>query len=107
MIRRRTGVAFGGNAFDDASDEANPMESVANLVDAMLVFAVALMLALITRMGVDLTAVQLDSSQMEEVDISEMIQSEDNTDSDSSGDEQYYEVGRVYKNASGDMYLIS
>jgi hypothetical protein len=44
---------------------------------------------------------------MEEVDISEMIQSEDNTDSDSSGDEQYYEVGRVYKNASGDMYLIS
>ena len=55
----------------------NPMENLANLVDVMLVFACALMIAIITRWNVDLTQSKISKEDLEPVDdMQEAIQNE-------------------------------
>jgi hypothetical protein len=54
-------------------------------------------------MGVDFSALQLDTSQMEEIEASE-VQSNSDESADGSGDLE--EVGKVYRDSNGDMYLL-
>lgn len=77
MLRR-----FGSGRLSTASrksqEDVNPMDGVSNLVDAMLILAVGIMLALIMHWNVDVTSVQnveelnnaenLNDKQIEEVE---------------------------------------
>jgi hypothetical protein len=82
----------------------NPLESVANLADVMLVLAVALMLAIITHWNVDMSAVsQIDESNLtpagSDVTSSDIV--------DSTSGKEYKEVGKVYMDvATGEMYML-
>lgn len=100
---RRRKFSLADNAREDDGYEPSPMETVANLSDVMLVLAVALMLALISRMGLDFTALQIDESSLVPVEDSSLDISEG---AESGGTDGYTEVGRVYRNADGEMFIL-
>lgn len=60
---------------DDYEDEANPLDGVANLLDIMLVFACALMVALILYWNINLDNIVniLDREQLVEITDPEMM----------------------------------
>lgn len=104
-MRRR----FGNNRLNmrtEQTEDLNPMESVANLVDAMLVLACGLMLALIINWNVDVgsagTTVELEQNQ--EVTSLDGMSTNGET---SSLDGSYEEVGMVYRDANGKLYMVS
>lgn len=101
MIRRTARTALGQRAVE--AEDPSPLETVANLSDVMLVLAVALMLALLTRTGMDISAFQLDASNLEPIDTEEMETGQSTT---SSGDGDYVEVGKVYRNSDGEMFML-
>ena len=80
----------------------NPMENLANLVDVMLVFACALMIAIITYWNVDLTQSKISKEDLEPVDdMQEAIQN----DIDS---EVLQSKGRVYEDPeTGELYIVT
>ena len=95
-------TAFDGSVLD--LPDTDPMASTANLVDAMLVFACGLMMALVVRYNVDLTKVEdvyieEDLTQVENIDqLLEDMQ---------SGGTGYTQLGTVYQDPStGEMYMI-
>ncbi|MDO4841306.1 MAG: DUF2149 domain-containing protein [Phoenicibacter congonensis] len=103
MIRRRNATFSSRNFSFEADDDVNPMETVANLSDVMLVFAVALMLAIVTHWGVDISSnlTTFDSEDMEAID---EAQTEDVIQNSTSG---YEELGRAYKDpTTGEVYVI-
>ena len=63
-------------------EDINPMENVANLVDVMLVFACALMIAIITFWKVDISNIQqVDKEDLQKVDnLKESVQEKAMTD---------------------------
>ncbi|MDD4378175.1 MAG: DUF2149 domain-containing protein [Eubacteriales bacterium] len=82
----------------------NPMENVANLVDVMLVFACALMIAIVTYWKVDL------SNVLDVVDKEQLVEVEDLQESikDKSQSDQYESKGQVFEDPdTGKMYIIS
>jgi hypothetical protein len=86
------------------SENINPLEAVANITDIMLVLAVALMLALISRLGISMGA-------LSEVDESNLLPvTPDITPSDimdSTSGKGYREVGTVYEDPeTGKKYYI-
>lgn len=88
-------------------EDINPMESVANLVDAMLVLACGLMLALIINWNVDVggagTTVELNQEQ-EVAELDGMSASGEI----SSLDGNYQELGIVYYDtATGKYYMVA
>lgn len=85
------------------SVEADPMSSVANLSDAMLVFACGLLIALVVAWNVDLgavTQVEIDESQqLDDVQMMEGLL-------DGSGT-TYVQRGTVYEDPNtGTLYLL-
>ena len=78
------------------------MENLANLVDVMLVFACALMIAIITRWNVDLTQSKISKEDLEPVDdIQEAIQNEIDA-------AQLESKGRVCEDPeTGDLYIVT
>ena len=86
------------------SEDFSPMENIANLVDAMLVFACGLLLALVTFWNLelpDVTKVMKDKEITEVSDVEEII---DQVDAEGS---TYNELGMVYEDPeTGTMYLI-
>lgn len=80
----------------------NPMENLANLVDVMLVFACALMIAIITHWNVDLTQNRISKEDLEPVDdMQEAIQNEIDSEALES-------KGRVYEDPeTGDLYIVT
>jgi hypothetical protein len=86
------------------SENINPLESVANITDIMLVLAVALMLALITRLGVSMGALaEVDESNLRPV-TPDITRSEI---TDSTSGKGYREVGTVYEDPeTGKKYYI-
>lgn len=105
MIRRTFSLANrGGFGEDHGGDDPNPMETVANLSDVMLVLAVALMVAIVAHWNVDVTqSVEIDEGNLTaiDVDISEM------SSQSADGTTEYEEVGTVYKNKeTGEMYVV-
>lgn len=102
MIRRSFSLAAA--AADDEELEVNPMESVANLSDVMLVLAVALMVALVAHWGVNMTDVaKIAESNMQPIDAN----TDTNSASAADGDTSYEEVGTVYRDTeTGQLYVV-
>jgi hypothetical protein len=84
-------------------DDTDPMASVANISDAMLVFACGLLIALVTRYGVELVQVdEIDLSDTQQVEDVEAMQQEI-----SDSGKGYVEVGTVYVDPNtGERYLL-
>ncbi len=105
MIRRKNSMFSRGNgyAFEDEKD-VNPMELVANLSDVMLVFAVALMLAVVTHWNVDITKqlAQLDAEDMTALDEAQSEEAVSNSENDG-----YEDMGKAYRDPkTGEIYVI-
>ena len=105
MMRRRYGKTS-LSVRDSSPEEVNPMESVANLVDAMLVLACGLMLALVINWNVDVgsagTKVELNKDK-EVASVSGL--SGNGEISDLEGN--YEELGMVYRDPeTGKLYMI-
>ena len=81
----------------------DPMESMGNLMDVMLVFACGLMIALIARYNVDLTQSTQDVRGMEPVEAEVGVAQE----SMESSDSHYAEVGVMYRDVdTGELYVV-
>ena len=94
---------FGDDQFVDPSPE--PMAGITNLVDAMLVFACGLMLAIVTYWNIDLPNIQqvLMQKEMTEVEDIEVTDEQMNA----SGT-LYNEKGMVYEDPqTGKLYLLT
>lgn len=99
MIRRNS--PFAAN-YEEDEEDVNPMDAVSNLSDVMLVFAVALMLAIITHWNVSLNVSEIDQSNLVETD-----QNSEIVKSVSSGDSSFEETGTVYTDVNtGKTYVL-
>lgn len=100
MIRRNSTFAAARDSWED--DDVNPMDGVSNLSDVMLVFAVALMLAIIAHWNVSLNASEINSSNLVEVDdTSEIVKSV------TQGSSSFVESGTVYTDINtGKTYVL-
>ena len=109
-MKKRLHSRIGSGGSDDS---VNPMESVANLADVMIVLAVGIMLALIINWNVDIGAVAFKNENPRETkQENAMVLDEDNIQEvkddaeqvDSDGMERF---GTVYfDEASGKYYII-
>ena len=78
--------------------EGSPMESIANIVDVMLVFACGLLLALVTVWNVDIGLDRPDNMY----EVSDVV-----NESQNGQKENLQEAGKVYRDpATGDLYFI-
>ena len=90
--------------FDD--DTANPMEYVGNLVDAMLVLAVGIMLALVINWNVDIFSPQGDYSGSDTQSAVSFSESDlEKTDEEKTPDE-LLKMGTVYFDSETGTYYI-
>lgn len=79
--------------------EGSPMESIANIVDVMLVFACGLLLALVTVWNVDIGLDRPDDNMYE---VSDVVAGSENVDKDN-----LVEAGRVYQDPdTGNLYFV-
>ena len=98
MIRDARARRQGSSLLDDPA-EINPLDTVANLSDVMLVLAVALMLLVVTYWQVDMSQ-PVEKELMEQVEIDESA----GVSVDNIGDMSY--VGSVYRDPeTGDLYV--
>ena len=78
--------------------EGSPMESIANIVDVMLVFACGLLLALVTVWNVDIGLDRPDNMYQ----VSDVVNESQNVQK-----ENLQEAGKVYRDpATGNLYFI-
>ena len=78
--------------------EGSPMESIANIVDVMLVFACGLLLALVTVWNVDIGLDRPDNIY----EVSDVVNESQNVQK-----ENLQEAGKVYRDpATGNLYFI-
>ncbi len=78
--------------------EGSPMESIANIVDVMLVFACGLLLALVTVWNVDIGLDRPDNMY----EVSDVVEESQNVSKDN-----LQEAGKVYRDpATGNLYFI-
>ncbi|HAM15485.1 MAG TPA: hypothetical protein DCP91_06435 [Eggerthellaceae bacterium] len=87
----------------EPDEDVDPMSSVANIADAMLVFACGLMVALVVAWNVDLQNVQQveieDSEQVDDIQSLEDILTAEGS--------SYIQRGTVYQDPrTGQMYLL-
>lgn len=87
-----------------SKDDADPMASVANIADIMLVFACGLMMALVTVWNIDFTPLsELQDKQLEAIDTPEDMP-ENMTDAGNA----YVEKGMVYQDPkTGKYYMVT
>jgi hypothetical protein len=102
MIRRHSARA--SRNFGDDPTVTNPLETVANLADVMLVFAVALMLAIVSLQNVDVSAL----SHINDEDLSDAGNTVTPGDIvDAVNANKYKPVGTVYQDiATGEIYWL-
>ncbi len=84
----------------------DPMGSLGNLMDVMLVFACGLILALIAHWGVDVagTSASLDNAKIQPID-GELKEAASGI---STGDDTYKDLGKVYLDEeTGQLYVVS
>ena len=84
----------------------NPMDSVSNLADAMLVLAVGIMLALIINWNVDISIPQQDEQPADPIPFEETDLIETPDDSAVLDGGELQEMGKVYYDASSGNYYI-
>ena len=90
--------------FDD--DTANPMEYVGNLVDAMLVLAVGIMLALVINWNVDIFSSQGDYSDSDTQSAVSFSENDlEKTDKEKTP-EELLKMGTVYFDSETGTYYI-
>ena len=78
--------------------EGSPMESIANIVDVMLVFACGLLLALVTVWNADIGLDRPDNMY----EVSDVVE-----ESQSVSKDNLQEAGKVYRDpATGNLYFI-
>ena len=78
--------------------EGSPIESIANIVDVMLVFACGLLLALVTVWNVDIGLDRPDNMY----EVSDVVNESQNVQK-----ENLQEAGKVYRDpATGNLYFI-
>ena len=78
--------------------EGSPMESIANIVDVMLVFACGLLLALVTVWNVDIGLDRPDNMY----EVSDVVE-----ESQSVSKDNLQEAGKVYRDPdTGNLYFI-
>ena len=78
--------------------EGSPMESIANIVDVMLVFACGLLLALVTVWNVDIGLDRPDNVY----EVSDVVE-----ESQSVSKDNLQEAGKVYRDpATGNLYFV-
>ena len=78
--------------------EGSPMESIANIVDVMLVFACGLLLALVTVWNVDIGLDRPDNMY----EVSDVVNESQNVQK-----ENLQEAGKVYRDpTTGNLYFI-
>lgn len=86
-------------------DDLDPMSGVANLADAMLVFACGLMMALVVYWNIDIvptTEIEQDELVAEVQDINEM-----SALASSSDGTEYVAMGTVYQDpVTGKLYMV-
>lgn len=83
--------------------EEDPMSSMGNLMDVMLVFACGIMIALIAHYNVELTT---DTPDLGEAERIEGEISEQQADVESEG-ASYVDMGRVYQDTeTGELYIV-
>lgn len=87
------------------SDDTDPMASLANLADVMLVFACGLMLSLITYWNIDVSAA---TEVLADTKVSEIENPEDITNQLKTPDgTSYLDMGRVYMDpTTGKYYMV-
>lgn len=84
-------------------EEINPMESLANLVDVMLVFACGLMIAVIMFWDVDLSKIMDIVTEEELVEVNEL----EEAIKDGTLTEDFDSKGFVYEDEkTGKMYIV-
>lgn len=102
MIRRTFAVT---DRYEPGEGDVNPMETVANISDVMLVLAVALMVALVARMGISMADIRQISEQNMTPIEAEIGDPSEQSEADGSG--EYEEIGKVYKDKeTGEMYVV-
>ena len=80
--------------------DSSPMESVANIVDVMLVFACGLLLALVTVWNVDIGIDRPEGDNMYEV--SDVVEETEDVNKDG-----LEEAGKVYRDSdTGNLYFV-
>ena len=105
MIRRNgSGRLSGGNDFS-RREEADPMAAVANLVDAMLVLAVGIMLALIVSWNLNIAENGQVSDRASREDAITDFTEEDITNTETP-EENLEKQGTVYYDPDTDKYYI-
>lgn len=104
MSRRNlSGSSLSGSALLRGNADSDPMESMGNLMDVMLVFVCGLLLALIANWGVDITSTAVDTQKATPLD-AEVSQAATEIDTESS---DFSEVGTVYKDEkTGELYIV-
>ena len=98
MIRRKNSRSL-QRGYAQADEPLDPLSSLPNIADCMLVLAVGLLVALVAHYGVDLSN-QGEPSSASEVQIYTDAQ-------DPDGGDVYEDLGKVYRDkATGQMYII-
>lgn len=105
MLRRSRSRSLVKNSFE--TEDVNPMESVSNLSDAMLILAVGIMLALIIHWNVDIS----DGQKIVDIQNTEEISNMENLDNEEvnevSQDSGLSEKGKVlYDEKTGKYYMV-
>lgn len=85
------------------SEEDDPMSSMANLADIMLVFACGLMLALIAYWNIDMPTI----TEITQTDMTRFVDDLEIDDATASQSEGFQDMGRVYRDPeTGKMYIL-
>lgn len=105
MLRRNGSGRLSANGSFDRREEVNPMATVANLVDAMLVLAVGIMLALIVSWNLNISeAGRVNDKANKEDAVSDFT--EDDIDSTETPSDNLEKQGTVYYDPETDKYYV-
>lgn len=87
-------------------EDVNPLENLANLADAILVFACGLMLALIVSGGIHIDLEQVNLKQGEE--LTEVDETSETLKETMNAENGYEKMGVLYREPeTGKMYMLS
>jgi hypothetical protein len=90
---------------DDERADTDPMSSMGNLMDVMLVFACGIIIALVAHYGVDLTNSNPDLARAEKLDGELTSVAEEGF---TSSNATFTELGVVYQdNVTGELYVVA
>lgn len=100
------GSRLQGSKLLGGGEGQDPMSSMGNLMDVMLVFACGLMLAIVANWNVDLSEVQASSGSPAIKEIDGDLEAVE--EGIAANDGSYTEIGTVYQDEeTGDLYVVT